>query len=221
MVMPPTNPTSSPLPMPGPAPNNQSSYDFFLHPAPTPKPQRFRLNFGSSSFIKKVIILVGGAVGLIIVFAIISSLIGGGSNITPLINVAQDQNELVRVATEATGQATLQTTQNLGQSVELSLTSAQQQLLKYLKDNGHTISSSQLQATKNSQTDKQLTAAASASDFDGAFTTVMQSQLKAYLNDINSAYSSVGPKGKALLKNQYNGGKLLLSEATATIDTLQ
>ncbi|HUC88382.1 MAG TPA: hypothetical protein VMR95_04550 [Candidatus Binatia bacterium] len=216
--MPPVSQNPSPVVSSGQAAPNPANYDFLLNPAPVPK--KPLLNLSNVSFTKRIIIIIGGVFGLIILLVIVSSILGGGSAPTPIIVVAQDQNELVRVATEANGQATLQTTQNLGQEVELSLTSAQQQLLAFLETGGKKIGTSQLTATKDVSTDQELTSATAASDFDTVFAQIMQTELQSYVRNIATAYSTVGPNGKALLKSEYNSGKVLLTMANSTLSSL-
>jgi hypothetical protein len=188
----------------------------------TPQSGKFGLKGLGGQSLKKRLIIVGGLVVILIIFAVIlSSILGGSNNTMALVAVAQDQNELARVAGEASGEAAQQTTQNLGESVQLSITSAQQQLTAYMKSTGQSASSSQLSATKNTKTDAELTAAEAASDYDVVFTQVMQSQLNNYVHDIKTAYPTAGPKGKTVLQADYGGAKLLLTQANDLASALQ
>jgi len=205
--------------MPEPAPTPQVNYDFFLNPPPKSKLPLLKLNTGSLKM--RLIIVAGGLLVLIIIIIIVSSLLGGGNKSTPFIAVAQDQNELVRVATEANGQTTVQTTANLDQNVELSLTSAQQQLLEYLHTNGSKISTKQLIATVNTKTDQALAAATAVSNFDAVFAQVMQTGLQSYIHDLKVATLTTGPNSKILLNNDINSATLLLAQANTTVSSLQ
>lgn len=158
---------------------------------------------------------------LIIAIIVISSLLGGGGNLLPAITVAQDQTELARVAAEGSNQAVQQTTLNLAETTNLSLTSSQSQWVSYLAAAGHQLSPTQLSATKNLKTDQELTAAAADSNYDSVFVNVMQSELAGYIRDIQAAYPTVGPKGKTLLKNDFQGAKLLAQQAAAAASALQ
>jgi hypothetical protein len=193
-------------------------YDFFMGETQQPK-VKVRLP-GGFSLGRRLLVIIGGLVVLTILIVIVSFLFGGSSNFTSFIAVAQDQNELVRVATEATGQTTEQPTQNLATSVQLSLTSAQQQLLTYLNTNGHTVSTKQLTATKDLKTDQQLTAAEAASTFDTVFSQVIVTNLQSYTQDLKTALSTAGPKGAALLKSDLTGAQLLLSQAQSVASSL-
>jgi Na+-transporting methylmalonyl-CoA/oxaloacetate decarboxylase gamma subunit len=218
--MPPANQNLYTPPTLGQAPPPQANYDFFLNP-PKPPKQPLTKRFSAGSFQKKMLTVAACGIVLIILIVVISSLLGSGSNMTAFITTAQDQTELVRVATEANSQATVQNTKNLSQSIELSLTSAQQQTLNYLKTNGRVLSTGQLGATKNAQTDKELTAATAASNFNAVFAQVMQTGLKGYINDLKIANSSASPKGKTLLKSEFNSAELLLTQTNAAISSLQ
>jgi hypothetical protein len=165
-------------------------------------------------------ILGGGSIGLIIFFVVISSLLGGGINFTPYITVVQDQNELIRVATEANGKTTVQTTSNFSQNVELSLTTAQQQLLNYLQANKQKVSPSQLIATENAKTDQTLSAATAASNFDAVYLNVVQAGLQKYINDLKLAYP-IAKSGKTLLLQEFDGAVLLLTQDQTTASSLQ
>lgn len=202
---------------PSPPPTN---YDFFMSPTSS-LPKKFNLP-GGQSLPKRLLVIGGGLVALIIIIIVLSSLLGSSGNTTQLIAVVQDQNELVRVATEASSQQSAeQTTQNLAQSVQLSLTSAQQQLLTYMKSNGRKVGTAQLTATKDAKTDQELTAAEAASNFDPIFAQVMQTGLQSYAQDIKAAYAAAGPKGKALLQTDYNGAQLLLTQSKALTSSPQ
>jgi hypothetical protein len=214
----PPNQYANQEPPAGQAPGSQPNYEFFLNPAPAPKQPL--INLGSTSLTKRIIIVVGGLVGFIIIIAILSSLLGSHTNYMPIITVAQDQNELVRVSTEGSTTSTTQTTQNLALNVELSLTTTQLQLLAYLKANGQVVSTTELDATRDASTDQALAAATAVSNYDAVFSKIMQTGLQNYINDLKTAYPTVGVKGKALIKQEAVGAKLLLDQANATANSL-
>lgn len=213
-----TNQPADSNPVTGQPPTPQANYEFFLNPQPTAK--RPLLNFKGGSFKKRLMIVSGGGIGLIIFFVIISSLLGGGTNFTTYIAVAQDQNELIRVATEANDKANLQTTKNFSQSVDTSLTSGQQQILSYLGINGQKVSTSQLGATENTETDQELAAATAASNFDAVYLKVMETGLQNYINDLKLAYPTA-KGGKTLILQDFNGAELLLTQAKSIAGSLQ
>jgi hypothetical protein len=200
--------------------NNPTPYDFFMAPPAAPK-RGLNLLLGGQSFRKRLLVVIGVVVVSCLVIALVSSLLGGSTYVTQFEVVAQDQNELIRVATEAASQTSLQTTLNLAETVQLSLTSAQQQLLTYLQVNGHALSTTQLSAPKALKTDQALTAAEAASNFDPVFAGIMQTGLQSYAQDIKTAYAVAGPKGKLLLQKDYSGAQLLLTQSSALAGSSQ
>lgn len=198
-----------------PTPN----YDFIMSPAPPPKKSLVPLPT-SGSMLQRIAIVAGGFVILLIIIIVFASLLKSGGNNAPLVSIAQQQNELIRVATLGTQQATDQSAKNFAQSTELSLITEQQQLLSYLKTNGTKVSPKQLALTKNTQTDTQLSAAQAASTFDSTFEDVMHTQLTAYTQALKTTFAkTTGPKGRQLLSNDYSATNLLLQQLPGSAAT--
>ena len=193
-----------------------SSYDFFLNPQKPPKRSSFSgiLSGPSSTAIKLGMVACAVFLVLIILYFVLSLFSSG--NQTQLLVVAQDQNELIRVANLATtiGQSqSQQTTQNLAQSVALSLTTEQQQLLTFMASEGGKPSSKELSATKDTATDAELNNSIESSSFDVTFIGIMQSQLKSYQAALQSAFTSTNNLNeKLLLSNDYKAAGLLLTQ---------
>ena len=215
MLMPPNQPAQ---------PEEPQRYDFFLNPPPAPKKSKLPSVPGvKDPFLKKVIMLIGGGILLIIVVIVLSSvLLGNKDNVTSLIKLAQEQNELIRVAGEATSGAVQQTTKSLAVSTQLSLTTSQQQLVNYLKTRGHKVSTKQLALTQSKATDTQLTNATAASNFDPVFTQILQQQLQTYTQDIKHDFNGTSNTTlRQLLNTEYMGGTVLLAQATSTLTAVQ
>ncbi len=161
-------------------------------------------------------IIAGAAIIGIILLSFVMSLLGGGGNKPNLITVAQDQNEIIRVAGVAnTGAASqsAQTTQNFAQSAALSLSSEQQQLLNFMAAHGDKLSPKLLAATKNVTTDTTLNNAIASSSFDSAFTNVMLTQLHGYQTALKTAYNGArSATEKQLLSDDYDSAALLLQQ---------
>lgn len=195
---------------------NSGQYDFFMNPENAPKRSLLpSAPGGDSSFGKRIVVILGGAVLLLIVGVVISSLLsGGGGNTSRLLTVAEDQTELVRVATLGTTSATATTTQNFSQSCALSIQSAQLQLTSFISSHGGGKPSSKTLALKqNSATDTALSNATASSSFDATYTSIMQTQLSAYKNDLNTAYKNANNSSeKQLLSSDYNDAQLLVQE---------
>lgn len=193
--------------------------------APTPRPYDFIINPekpatkqtllpGANSLLMRVVLVTGGLVVLIIAFSVVKGLISGGSNLPSLLAVAQDQQELVHLATNATQQPDLSTTnQDFAATAQLSLTSAQLQLLNYIHVSGHKVDPKVLNLKLSATTDNLLTAAAAATTYNQTFHDVMKTKLTDYTNDLNQGYRQTkGKNGRTLLSNDYNQAQLLLTE---------
>ena len=197
-----------------PAPQNHTpDYDFIVNPAAVPKKSLIPIPTGGS-MLQRAAVVGGGLVILLIIIIIFASLLSGGSNNTaPLVSIAQQQNELIRVATVGTLQTSDQAAKNFAVASELSLTTDQQQLLTYLKGQGHKVSSKQLIATKSTKTDGELSAAEAASTFDSTFEQIMQTGLTTYTQSLKTTFASTtGPNARKLLNSDYSAAVLLLQQ---------
>jgi hypothetical protein len=131
--------------------------------------------------------------------------------------VAQDQHELIHLATNASQQQGITTTdQNFAATAQLSLTSAQSVTVKYLVANGNKISLKVLSLKVSTATDAQLTAAAAATTYDQTFQAIMKAKLTTYVSSLQQTYKqTTGKNGRALLNNDYNQAQLLLTQLNA------
>lgn len=207
---PPINPNQQQYPPAPQTPVNQ--YDFILNPeAAVAK----RSPLAGGSMMKRILLVVSGLSVLAIVIVIASSLLSSsGSSAPSLVGVAQDQTELIRIATLAEGKTTNQSKLNFAYTVRYSLTTSKQQLLAYMSQNGQKTSASTLTLKMNKQSDQQLTTAIADSTFDAAFTTVVQNDLTAYVRDLQAASATTsGSKGKALLDAAQKSALLLITQS--------
>lgn len=208
--------------MPPQNPSPQPDYGFIMEP---PKPARRGLNLpgfnpGGSMLIRGAIAL-GGLLVLLIIFLIIKSLLSGGGNTQALITVGQDQQQMIHIITNGPGQAAQQAAQtalspadqNFAATAQASLTSARHQLTEYMAKNGKKVSLKTLSAKLNPSIDQQLTSAAANTTYETTFKSIMSNQLKKYESDLRTAYNQTkGPKGRALLNQDYQGAQLLLDQ---------
>jgi phosphoglycerol transferase MdoB-like AlkP superfamily enzyme len=199
-----------------PPPPRGSEYEFFMNPE---KPRRRSLlpGFGSGSSMGMRIGLIAAiAFGVIIILYFILSIFGGSSNKPNLIIVAQDQNELARVATLAATdgvQQSAQSTQNFAQSAELSLKSEQLDLINFMSETGGKPSTKLLAATKDASSDAALNNAIAASSFDTTFVGIMQNQLKSYQSALQTAFNGANnATEKQLLAGDFSAAGLLTKQ---------
>jgi len=208
-------PAGQPVQFPAPPAEphvDRTPYDFIMNPE---KPGKVPLNPLGSSSKQRVMVLGGGAVLLIIVIVILSSLFkGGGLNAAPLITVAQEQSELVRVAAAGAQASSDDNTQAFAYSVQLSVTSDQQKLLSYLSSLHHTIKPEVLALKHSTDVDTQLANAQASNTYDATLRTVLQNDLSSYSQSLKAAYASnPGPRGDKILSDEFNAAQLLIQQS--------
>lgn len=196
--------------MPQPSPNPQ--YDFIMNHGQQQQSGRFNLPSGNSP-IQRILIFAGGIVGLLIVFLVFMSIIGGGSDrSTQLLSLAQDQTELIRIADLGQSERTVRqpTTKNLAANTSVSIASIQKQTLVLIKDKK---AASKLGLKKSAKTDATLTTAAANNQYDSVFVDLLTTKLKSYRTEIKTLFTSAkSAKEKKVLQDAYNGASLLLGE---------
>jgi hypothetical protein len=208
-ITPPSD-TSEPAPQP-----HVENFDFIMNAGQQPKSSLISLSFGNgSSMIKRIALLSGSLFGLLIIFIIFKSLIGGSSvNWTAFVSVAQDQQELIHLSGEALQQQGLSNlSQNLSATAQVSVSSSQSTMLQYLTENKKKVSTKEVGLKVSPTLDSQLTSAATNGDYDQVYQQIMQSQLTTYSSDLNSAYKTAGPKGRSLLTSDYKQARLMLNQ---------
>lgn len=160
----------------------------------------------------------GGLLVLIIIFVIIKSLFGGsGSTLTAFVGIAQDQQELIHLATNASNQTNLTVgNMNFAATAQLSLASSQAAIGKYLATGGHKVNAKTLDLKISTSLDSQLTNAATAATYDQTFEQIVTTKLTAYMHDLSQTYKlTKGSKGRALLNDDYHQAQLLLTQLNA------
>jgi len=136
---------------------------------------------------------------------------------TPLIALAQRQNELVRISNEPTASAFSQSTKNFAATTQYGLLTDQQTLLSFLKKNGTTPSHDVLIAATNKKTDTSLAQAKTVGSYDQTYVTIAQSQLTAYEKALQQAYATAkNANEKQILKTAYSHADLLLQQSKQT-----
>ncbi len=142
-----------------------------------------------------------------------SFVFGGRDQTKPLIAIAQSQTELIRVATLGSAKATTLDARALAATTQLSLTSAQQETLSYLKKHHRKPSTKELAATKDASTDEALNKAALNNNFDASFAATMHDKLTIYQQALQKTYDGVkSASEKQLLKQLYTQTVTLLGQ---------
>lgn len=189
---------------PGQDPNG-TPYDFFMNP----QPQKNNISLGNLFGNKKVIIFAAVVVVLLLLIVVLSA--GGGKQApTPLLSVAQAQQEIIRVSADGAKNAQSTDLKNFAVTTGLSLSSDQRILLSYMGAHGAKPKTKDLSLTQNPQTDQALAAAAAANTYDTTFSATMQHELDDYQNKLETASSTATLKSEqALLKRESDNAALL------------
>lgn len=191
------------------SPNGQPSgqYDFLFHEPP--KKSKLPINLNSSNLKQRVLLVGGGAVVLLLLGMIVFGLLNSGSKggQAEILKIAQTQAELVRVSEIGKTKARTTTAKNLAVITSLSITSDQASLVKTISPKP---SSKVLALGKNKNTDDLLTLADQNNNFDAAFVTEIQKELKDYQVAVKKAYDQTSnKKTKAVLAEEYKNASVL------------
>jgi len=201
-------PTEAPKPQP-----SQNPYDFML--APKPEVKRPLLSGGKSP---KNILIIVGAIGLLVVLVgvIVSLMLPKGDTSQSVLGIAQQQQELMRIATQGQRQATSEDTKILAYNVDLSIGTSQRKILTYMTTRKIKTNEKLLALTQDPATDKDLEDAKAPSTYDSALGKVLATQLQSYLTDLQKSFQQTKNKAlKQILSESYSSGKTLLSQAQA------
>jgi hypothetical protein len=189
-------------------------YDFIMgssQPTQTPKTKLP----GSNSALGRVLLVGGGLIVLLIVFAIVKSILFKGPDFSGFISVAQDQQVLISLTSDETlgDQPNLSlSSMNFAATAGITATSAQSQILQYLTTHKQKVKQDKLVLKVKTKTIDELTSAASSGNFDQTFRDIMSAALKTYMADLDAAYNTAGKNGQALLKSDYAQAVLLQNQ---------
>ncbi len=185
------------------------NFDFMLKENQAPKKRLPLLPLNLPKPARIALAAIAGLFVLIIVVSLLSS--RSNSGFKDFSGVLARCQETLRV-TAAAQQLNLQDpqTQALAATVTSALTSDKTQMTKYLSQNHHPISTTQLAADLNKSTDAAFQSAAQNNGLDTAYVSYLKDNLARYETDLQTAYKTAGPNGKALLSNAFNSTKALL-----------
>lgn len=195
-----------------PPPPQQNPYDFIVNPNQS-GPKRPGLPGGGSKF-GRIAVVAGGAVLLLILLVAVKGLLSTSSiPAKSFTALAAQQQELVHLGSSGMQNAQSGSVKNFALTARLSITTQQADLFTYLSNNGVKLSKKDLAKTLDTQLDAQLTSAASASNFDSTYTSIMKTELTNYQHSLQQTYNQTkGPKGRAMLSNDYDAAQLLLQQ---------
>lgn len=203
-VVPPPTPTSAGIS------NGHNPYEFIVNPN---KPSRKR-SFGKPTSKLQFGLIIGGAVALLIIAAVVMSSLKPKGSTPGLIEIAERQQEITRVATAATQTATGQDAKNFVATTYLVALSDQAQILGILKSHGIKLGTKQLATYQSTETDTLLANAATANNYDTAVVQSLSDQLQTYENLLQKTYKQTSnPTSQKMLQSCFTNADKLLTQA--------
>lgn len=201
-------------PSQAPAPTNSGSnpYEFILNPDTT-----HHKTSSDDSLLKRILVIVGIVAVITIIGTIaVRLLVPKDNSVQQVTTIAQEQQELVRVATYIVSHAKSTDLVNFAINTEMSVSTNQQASVEYVANRGVELGEEQLALKKDTKTDTLLSAATSTNTFDSTATQTLTSQLNAYQTSLKKAYNaSSGKKARAVLQASYDTAVSLAAQGTA------
>lgn len=212
VLMNPNQPSGSIPPVPNqPAPGRSNNpYGFILDTEHQPKKPLLQ---NRNSLRSRLLIVVGGGVGLVILLVIILSLANGGKtdNGKLLGDLVAEQAEIVRVADQGANKGIDPSVRAFAEIAKLSVASQQARLTSYLEAHGVKLTPAQIDAKKSESTDTALNQAISNNRFDDVFTETLKSSLQTYSADLKNNYNvASNADSKKILSDSFTSTTSLL-----------
>jgi hypothetical protein len=195
-------------------------YDFILNPKQpvkhplNPLSGKLPTSVTGNSLVMKLLFIIGGAVLLMIVLAIATSLLTHNKgDVAQFTSLAETQQEVVRVATYGQNMVTQTGSQQLAIDTILGVQTQQNQLLSYLGQQGVKLSTKQLALKANLTINTELTNAQQTSTVDTVYAQVMQSELQSYASQTKQLWQlTTDTTARSFLRADYAQTELLLKQ---------
>jgi hypothetical protein len=194
------------------SPSGQPNYDFIMNPET--KKRKGLFPGGNSPKQRLLMVAIGGGILLVVIFMFLSLLFGGGNeDVTALVSITQEQEELIRVSDIGVQKSKTPATQNLAITTKLTIQTSQNQTLERLKKLGRNIKPKDLTLKKDSKTDETLDAAALSNRFDETFVQLLKNNLITYQASVRAAYDvSKSTPTRQVLGISYDSAGILATE---------
>jgi hypothetical protein len=173
----------------------------------------------TSSSSRLLIGVIGIAVVLALLLGVGKAVLAPKTDTTSLVHLAEQQQELIRVATEAEPNIQDPDTANLAITTQLSLMTDQTTLTKLIGQLGQKIPKNALASLKNSTTDTDLTNAKANGSYDTTYQSLTEAQLAAYQTSLKQVYLSASSSvEKTDLGQLYSHAGLLITMGQESSD---
>ncbi len=207
--MPPSNqqPTNS-------TPSGQfdsSQFDFIMNSGQNQK--KGLIPLPSDPKQKLLVLIVGGAVGLVLLLALFFSIFGGSSGpVEDLVSVAQQQTEILRISDEASRELNSTDAQKLSTLVLAVVSSDRTKTINYMKENGRKVDAKELALKQSADASQRLKNAQQNGQLNEVYSEIVLEYLQAYNSNLESIYPKLGENGKALIEQNATNVQLILKD---------
>ncbi len=151
---------------------------------------------------------------LLIVGLVAAQFLSGGGSTESLVSIAQQQQEIIRVAENTQRTSQDESTKGFAYTVALSIGSSQQQLQTYITKKGTKLDSKILALKRNADTDKLLDNAKATSTYDTTAQKVLDGLLKDYVDALKEVYQKTNSNElKEILRSNFKAAKTLLIQS--------
>lgn len=191
----------------------QPGYDFILNPPQPPKKPLLSLPGGNSALTRAIVVGVG-LIFLTIIAVVLASLLSSSSKAQTerLLEVAQTQTEILRVAETTQGKISSSDLSELLASTTISTRSGLNDVVRMLGARGIEANDKRLALGEDPKNDETLTQAEQNSRFDEAYKALLEGQLNSYQALIKSAYDGADPDEQQALASLFEQVSLLKTQ---------
>ncbi len=193
-------------------PDNDSSnpYEFILNP----EAQTKKSAPGGDSNLKRGLMIISFLVVLTIIgWAVATLLMPKDTSGQQMIAVAQEQQELVRVASAVAKGTNSTEIESFATTVQMTVDTNRQATMQYLAKRDIKTDAKILALKQDSTTDKNLETARATNSFDRIATQTLKEQLAAYQTNLKKAYATTtGKNAQALLQASYDTASALIAQ---------
>jgi hypothetical protein len=202
-VVPPVNNT--------PGASGHNPYEFIVSPN---NGKHGMYGGGGFVFNKQMLIIVGGLVTLLLVLGSAFVLFKPKSNLPGLVAVAQRQQEIIRISSDATKKTSTQDASNFVTGTQLAMITSQQKMLTYLAAHDIKPKPKTLALDADPKTDALLVSAASANNYDTTVVQVLRDELVTYEKLLQTSYKEAKTNtAKQALKDCFGTADALVKQA--------
>jgi len=199
--------------MQSPGNSGHNPYEFILSPEAS---HHSKLPRGDT-MLKRVVIIVGVLVALTIIGTVVAKLlVPKDTSIQQVTTIAQEQQELVRVATYVAGHASDTELINFAVNTEMGVGTNKLAAVNYLDTRGTKLTDTLLALKQDAATDKLFTSALSSNTFDSTATQTLNTELGAYQTNLKKAYNATtGKNARAVLQDSFDTAYSLAAQGAA------